>query len=311
MKHHAMTQLWSEEKLTLLANEMKESGRTRREVTLAICKIMFYEMNLQPASSSVHKITRFGSMTDIQSDIRLFWAELRKASQITVNVAGVPEDVIGLFSLQTLELWDKAIKTASATFDQERDQIITESEHTKIQLSELRSNLDAITSELTQLELAKEQLEQDFTTHKNQSETDLSVAHNEINLLREQLVDSKLVIGQKDAQIQSNAENYAAQLQTALDKHSRDQEYLDGQWKASMMQVEEARQLAEQLRIDRDNAKAEGLDRERLLNQKLSLLESRLQSEQKAAENARRHAAVFQAERDLLSKQLQSLTKSD
>lgn len=302
-----MSQSWTEEKLILLANEMKESGRPRREVTLSVCKIMFYEMNQQPASSSVHKITRFGSMTDIQGDIRFFWAELRNASQISVNVAGVPDDVIALFSSQMLELWDKAIKTASATFDQERDQIITESEHTKIQLSELRSNLDAITSELTQLELAKEQLEQDFTTHKNQSETDLSVAHNEIKLLREQLADAKRTIDQKEAQLQSNAENYASQLQAELERHSRDQEYLDGQWRASMMQVEEARQMVEQLRTDRDSTKSEGLDRERMLNHRLSALESRLQAEQKAAENARRAEAVVKAERDLLAQQVQSM----
>ena len=302
-----MTQSWNDEKLVLLANEMKESGRTRREVTLAICKIMFYEMNLQPASSSVHKITRFGSMTDIQSDIRLFWAQLRKASQITVNVAGVPDDVIALFSSQMLELWDKAIKTSSATFDQERDHIIAESEHNKIQLSELRSNLDAITSELTKLKLTKEQLEQDFTACKNQSETELSVAHNEIKLLREQLADSKRLIDLKEAQLQSNAESYTSQLQAELERHSRDQEYLDGQWKASMMQVEEARQLVERLRIDRDNTKSEGLDRERILNQKLSALEIRLQAEQKAAENARRAEAIVKAERDLLAQQVRTM----
>ena len=56
-----------------------------------------------------------------------------------------------------------------------------------------------------------------------------------------------------------------------------------------------------------DNTKSEGLDRERMLNQRLSALEARLQSEQKAAENARRAEAVVKAERDLLAQQVQTM----
>ena len=74
-----------------------------------------------------------------------------------------------------------------------------------------------------------------------------------------------------------------------------------------MMQVEEARRNSEQLRLERDNTKAESLDRERLLNLKIAALESRLQIEQKVASNALQSEAIVKAERNLLLNQLESL----
>lgn len=302
-----MSQTWNEEKLVLLAKELKDAGKPRREVTLAICKTMFYELNTQPASSSVYKITRFGSMTDIQADIRFFWNQLREASQMTVNVAGVPEEVTALFSNQMLEMWDKAITLAASTFDQERDQLKIQSEHDKILLKELTDTLEQEHLELDQVKLAKDLIENEYREYKNSSESAFLIAQNELKLLREQLAEHKTVIEQKDAQIQRDNEIHTAQLQAELDRHAKDQEYLDGQWKASMLQVEEARQLSEQLRIERDSIKTESLERERFLNQRIALFEGRLMAVQKEAEMARRKEAVVRAERELLIKQMQSL----
>ena len=58
---------------------------------------------------------------------------------------------------------------------------------------------------------------------------------------------------------------------------------------------------------ERDNTKAESLDRERLLNLKIAALESRLQIEQKVASNALQSEAIVKAERNLLLNQLESL----
>ena len=166
-----MSQTWNDEKLIQLANEMKEAGKPRREVSLAVCKLMFYEMNIQPASSSVYKITRFGSMTDIQADIRFFWNQLREASQVTVNVAGVPEEVTALFSSQMLSMWEMAMNSATRTYEQERAEVLVQLEHTKIRNTELNEEREAAEATIKLLQQAKLQLENDL----NQQAIDLVI----------------------------------------------------------------------------------------------------------------------------------------
>ena len=300
-----MSQSWNDEKLIQLANEMKEAGKPRREVSLAVCKLMFYEMNIQPASSSVYKITRFGSMTDIQADIRFFWNQLREASQVTVNVAGVPEEVTALFSSQMLSMWEMAMNSATRTYEQERAEVLVQLEHTKIRNTELNEEREAAEATIKSLQQAKLQLENDLNQQAIDFNNSRSALEAENASLRETVADLKMSVAQKDDTIAQINSDHAAQLQSELDRHARDQEYLDGQWKASMMQIEEARLNIDKIRADRDAVKTESLERERFLNQKITALESRLQIEQKAAENARRAEAVVKAERDILAKQLE------
>lgn len=300
-----MSQTWNDDKLIQLASEMKEAGKPRREVSLAVCKLMFYEMNIQPASSSVYKITRFGSMTDIQADIRYFWNQLREASQVTVNVAGVPDEVTALFSSQMLSLWEIAMNTATRTYEQERAEMLVQIEHTKIRNAELNEQCDTAEATIKLLEQAKVQLESELNQQAMDFINTRSALEAENASLRESVAELKMSVAQKDDAIAQINSDHAAQLQNELDHHARDQEYLDGQWKASMMQVEEARQNIDIIRADRDAAKAESLERERQLNHKIANLETRLSKSQQDLERSRTEAAVAIAQRDLLAKQIQ------
>lgn len=300
-----MSQTWNDEKLIQLANEMKEAGKPRREVSLAVCKLMFYEMNIQPASSSVYKITRFGSMTDIQADIRFFWNQLREASQVTVNVAGVPEEVTALFSSQMLSMWEMAMNSATRTYEQERAEVLVQLEHTKIRNTELNEEREAAEATIKSLQQAKLQLENDLNQQAIDFNNSRSALEAENASLRETVADLKMSVAQKDDTIAQINSDHAAQLQSELDRHARDQEYLDGQWKASMMQVEEARLSIDKMRSDRDAVKTESLERERHLNHKIANLENRLSQSQQDLERSRTEAAVAIAQRDLLAKQSQ------
>lgn len=300
-----MSQSWNDEKLIQLANEMKEAGKPRREVSLAVCKLMFYEMNIQPASSSVYKITRFGSMTDIQADIRFFWNQLREASQVTVNVAGVPDEVTALFSSQMLSMWEMAMNSATRTYEQERAEVLVQLEHTKIRNTELNEECEAAEATIKSLQQAKLQLENDLNQQAIDFNNSRSALEAENASLRETVADLKMSVAQKDDTIAQINSDHAAQLQSELDRHARDQEYLDGQWKASMMQVEEARLSIDKMRSDRDAVKTESLERERHLNHKIANLENRLSQSQQDLERSRTEAAVAIAQRDLLAKQSQ------
>ena len=300
-----MSLTWNDDKLIQLANEMKEAGKPRREVSLAVCKLMFYEMNIQPASSSVYKITRFGSMTDIQADIRYFWNQLREASQVTVNVAGVPDEVTALFSSQMLSLWEIAMNTATRTYEQERAEMLVQLEHTKIRNAELNEQCETAEATIKLLEQAKVQLENELNQQSIDFNNTRSTLEAENTSLRESVTELKTIVTQKDDAIAQINSDHAAQLQSELDRHARDQEYLDGQWKASMMQVEEARQSIDKMRSDRDAVKTESLERERQLNHKIAYLENRLSKCQQDLERSRTESAVAIAQRDLLAKQLQ------
>ena len=300
-----MSLTWNDDKLIQLASEMKEAGKPRREVSLAVCKLMFYEMNIQPASSSVYKITRFGSMTDIQADIRYFWNQLREASQVTVNVAGVPDEVTALFSSQMLSMWEIAMNTATRTYEQERAEMLVQLEHTKIRNAELNEQCETAEATIKLLEQAKVQLENELNQQAMDFNNTRSTLEAENTSLRESVTELKTIVTQKDDAIAQINSDHAAQLQSELDRHARDQEYLDGQWKASMMQVEEARQSIDKMRSDRDAVKTESLERERQLNHKIANLENRLSKCQQDLERSRTEAAVAIAQRDLLAKQLQ------
>ena len=300
-----MSQTWNDGKLIQLANEMKEAGKSRREVSLAVCKLMFYEMNIQPASSSVYKITRFGSMTDIQADIRYFWNQLRDASQVTVNVAGVPDEVTALFSSQMLSMWEIAMNKATRTYEQERAEMLVQLEHTKIRNAELNEQCETAETTIKLLEQAKVRLENELNQQSIDFNNTRSTLEAENASLREAVSDLKMIVVQKDDAIAQINSDHAAQLQSELDRHARDQEYLDGQWKASMMQVEEARQSIDKMRSDRDAVKIESLERERQLNHKIAYLENRLSKCQQDLERSRTESAVAIAQRDLLAKQLQ------
>ena len=210
-----------------------------------------------------------------------------------------------LFSSQMLSMWEMAMNSATRTYEQERAEVLVQLEHTKIRNTELNEEREAAEATIKSLQQAKLQLENDLNQQAIDFNNSRSALEAENASLRETVADLKMSVAQKDDTIAQINSDHAAQLQSELDRHARDQEYLDGQWKASMMQIEEARLNIDKIRADRDAVKTESLERERFLNQKITALESRLQIEQKAAENARRAEAVVKAERDILAKQLE------
>lgn len=240
----------TEIQLKELIDSLKAKKLGRQGLVLAVCRSLFYDYGIQPGANTVHNLIKQGSMTDIHSDVQLFWSELRELSRVSVNVAGVPDEITNLFGAQLHTLWDKAAAQAQSVFAHEQQKF--ESERILLQQKQIEDKqiIELLTEQEAALNNQVKDLEKQIldlnTAHeqykavseaKSQSDRDL------ITSLEDELV-------KRDNKISALIEKHESQLQDEIQRSQSDKEYLNEQWKSSNMQVENERQNLAQARAD-------------------------------------------------------------
>lgn len=243
--------------IQLMVAELKDKKFGRKELVQAVCKTLFFEHGIQPGANTVLQLVQQGSMTDIHKDVRLFWEELRTLSQVPISVGGVPDSVTELFSKQLFEMWTAALKHAQdeysvrhAEFESKSIQFEAKIHDLNRELSELRAENEELAS---QVELLNSQSV--LLTHEHEQKImaksfEIESKCREVEQLQNHRLELQKQIQVRDDKIESLNQEFKNQLQQEAERHASDQEYIKGQWQASLMQVEHERQNLERTRAD-------------------------------------------------------------
>ena len=236
--------------LAEIINELKAKNLGRQGLVLAVCRALFYDFGIQPGANIVHNLIKQGSMTDVHRDVHLFWSELRELSKVTVNVAGVPEEVTNLFGSQLHALWDKAVEQAFNVFagamqDIENDGLIYQQREVEFKqtITTLSENENRLRSQISELEVQVSELNSKYEQYMAVSEERSHADNEKINSLQTELQ-------RREDKIEELIATHEQRLQDEIFRSQSDKEYLDGQWKASNLQVENERQNLVQARAD-------------------------------------------------------------
>lgn len=94
----------------------------RKEKTRLVANLLFLEHGIYPSAKVVLDYTHQGSLTDINKDLREFWAELRDKLRVNINAPFLPQGLTDAFADGLVKIWDLALGQANAELDGLRQQ---------------------------------------------------------------------------------------------------------------------------------------------------------------------------------------------
>lgn len=95
---------------------------TRKDKTRLVASLLFLEHGIYPSAKVVLDHTRQGSLTDINSDLRQFWADLRDRMRAKVSAPFLPQDLLDRYAEALSGLWDLALAKANDELQAQRQE---------------------------------------------------------------------------------------------------------------------------------------------------------------------------------------------
>ena len=240
----------AEIQLKELIDTLKTKKLGRQGLVLAVCRTLFYDYGIQPGANTVHNLIKQGSMTDIHSDVQLFWSELRELSKVSVNIAGVPEEVTSLFGTQLHALWDKAAEQAHSGFVEAMREIENERLLFNQRQVEAKQTIDVLSETEGQLRSQISSLERQVAELNSKHEQYKAVCEEKSHAENEKINTLQTELKSREEKIGELITTHEQRLQEEIARSQSDKEYLNGQWKATNLQVENERQNLTQARAD-------------------------------------------------------------
>lgn len=233
------------------------AAKTRQEKTRETAALLFFSHGIYPSAKLVHSYTRHGSMTDINNDLREFWADLREKSRVKIEAPMLPAEVVSLFSDGLAKLWDHAMEKAHAALDGERQQAAEEVAKAQLEATEaerLRRIADAHAEEMAQ-EVRDER------ERREVAERNVAAMAAELEELQSSLAKWHAQAESESTARREAEERFSRDLEAERAARKRDAEMLEGEMRFAKMQIEAARgaerELRERIKEDKANKDAE------------------------------------------------------
>lgn len=98
----------SQERARAHVAALKASGLDTRELTRAVAGFLFSECGEIPTANLIYSLTRQGSMTTVNNELKRFWADIRGRTGVRITNESVPQAVLELFSEVAGKVWEQA-----------------------------------------------------------------------------------------------------------------------------------------------------------------------------------------------------------
>lgn len=102
---------------------MRANGARRQELSLHVCKRLFFDLGIRPSMAAVRDLTQTGSASDIPKDIDNFWERIRNVSRVKVGAGAIPKALEDRAGELLGALFEEAVVHARSTLDGEREEI--------------------------------------------------------------------------------------------------------------------------------------------------------------------------------------------
>lgn len=220
------------------------AAKNRQEKTRETATLLFFQYGIYPSAKTVHRYTQHGSLTDINTDLREFWNDLRERSRVKIEAPMFPDAVTALFSDALAKVWELAMDKAHAALDGERQEAadqVAQAQREAYEANRMRSiaEEDALSSE--------RELRQERVRREN-AEKRIEAQAAEIDALQSSLVQWQ-ALAEAEAQARQEAQGqFFRDLEAERTARQRDTEMFEGEIKFAKMQIDAARSTERQLR---------------------------------------------------------------
>jgi predicted nucleic acid-binding Zn-ribbon protein len=220
------------------------AAKTRHEKTRETATLLFFQYGIYPSAKVVHGYTQHGSMTDINTDLREFWNDLRERSRVKIEAPMFPDAVTAMFSDALAKVWELAMDKAHAALDGERQEAadqVAQAQRDAYEAQRMRQIAES-DAQSREYELRQER------NRREVAEKKIDVQAAEIDALQSSLVQWQ---AQAEAEAQARKaalEQFSRDLESERAARQRDNEMFEGEIKFAKMQIEAARSTERDLR---------------------------------------------------------------
>jgi len=191
----------------------------RRDKTAVVAEHLFFTLGLHPSAAMVREITLHGSLTDINGDLKSFWADIRQRRSSSASELNLPPTLLSAFAPAIERMWAQAVDAAHAGLASARQIHLDLSEAAQRQADVLRARLDESAARVADLEA---QVEQGRAVANNlrQQLADANALTTAANLRNEQLLAAVATAESDKAAVQALLSGGLEALQRSGDKTS-------------------------------------------------------------------------------------------
>lgn len=217
---------------------------TRKDKTRLVASLLFLEHGIYPSAKVVLDHTRQGSLTDINSDLRQFWADLRDRMRAKVSAPFLPQDLLDRYAEALSGLWDLALSKANDELQAQRQEAAE-----SVKLAQAEAS-DALRNRQLAEEQAKEmgnRLEAE-AERRQEAQMRAEAMSVEIDGLQTSLAQWREK-AQAEASARQEAERqFSRDLEAERSDRQREAERFIGESRFAKMQIEQARASERELR---------------------------------------------------------------
>lgn len=276
-----------------------EAAKSRKEKTRVAAAVLFFEYGIYPSAKVVHQYTQQGSMTDIGTDLRAFWLELREKSRVQIDAPYLPAELNESFSGALAKVWELSMDKATASFDverQEQQERVRQAEQ-GLRIAQEASGLLEADVQALGVDLRHER------EHRSAAESQCAALLAQADELRTALAKAEGQILASEQARQAAQEQFSKDLEAERAARKRDAEMLNGEIRFAKMQIDAAR-TAEQEARERFKSDMAGKDIE------LASYRQRLSQAEELAARLRQEAAEMMVAKASLQRRMEALAQA-
>ncbi|KAG0164132.1 hypothetical protein DFQ28_008679 [Apophysomyces sp. BC1034] len=205
---------------------LRAQGNRRRELSMHVCKRLFFDHGIRPTLANVRELTGVGSASDVPKDIEFFWERVRNTSKVRIDAGVLPPALHGAAGEWLRSLYNTALAAARDELVHERVEMqqtiaVAEQKVRDAQLlyeharAELQRQYDARSTAALKEGESVERLATERAMVRR--------AHEQVVLLEGQLADSQTQastlrnkIDALQTELKERTEHYAAEIKDAI-----------------------------------------------------------------------------------------------
>ena len=218
--------------------------KTRTDKVRDVAGFLFFTHGIYPSAAVVRDAIGTGSLGDINTDLRGFWADVKERGAVTIDAPMLPEAVSRQFSEALGGIWDLALIQANDTLEAERQELAINAAEWERQIKmaeELRS-LAEHRAEKSQQELRDER----------EKREDAEI-HTQALMTENVELRSALSSWQEQAASESEArriaeDRFSQDLKAEREAKQREVERYEGDIRFCKMEIDHAREAVRDLR---------------------------------------------------------------
>ena len=282
---------------------LKAQYPVRKDLSVATAKLLFFKYDRMPTVALIRQYTQLGSTTNINTDLKSFWGVVRAKLKLNVIAPDVPEGLVEYAGEMMSSFWARASEDARKALDGERAEIeaLRQADRQAVDMAQYERDkaierANSAADRVLASESERENAERALAVEREAFATKEANYLERIAQLEQSLNDSE------KARLDAEG-RFTQELKEERLARERSEEFLTGQNKHAMMQIEEARQ---QTREEKERLRAQKADfdlKENILRQQINGLREEFSRANNTVAEYKARFESANAERDRLVKQ--------